>query len=192
MNEMTAEARISVQRRGHENDLKGGHLASGLLADSHTVLVPEAVQELVEDRSEIELLIFDADAHDRTVVERIPPSRIDTFQIGTERNWTVFAIVVLARPAVHSPLRVRLDGCVFDKELIQAGGNLRVVLERLDLVSKDALERPSDSVFDVVQQREREQRLPVRRDFVLPEAPPIWGICDIVPFCEPCPPDRRP
>jgi hypothetical protein len=185
---VTAEVAVSIQAVDMRTEPWRGHLATGLLLDSDTVLVPAPPDALVDGSVACEVLVLPLPLAAEHRIERLQPQRLDALRVDGPDGPLLAAVIKLAQPSHYSSVLRGYDGCELDAALGRTSNDLWAALVDLGVVGKGTRSGPSESVlrdvpeWELAQWRDRIRTHEVGRL----GAPPANWICFFTPKCHPC------
>ncbi|WP_158845832.1 hypothetical protein [Saccharothrix deserti] len=173
---------MSVQQYGFEDKPWEGHLATGLLVEPGSVLVPDASNGIAEATEGIDLLVLPLPLGESGRVERLVAEQVVFSSTLPDGQGTRFALIRMANDSRHTPTVEEFTECRLTEALEQHGGDLWAALEALGAIPAGTRDAITPELLRQVPAVEAEQRRP---EFEQPgDDPGDGGPCDILPPCK--------
>ncbi|ONI84716.1 hypothetical protein ALI22I_29840 [Saccharothrix sp. ALI-22-I] len=171
---------VSVQVHGFEDKPWEGHLATGVLVEPGSVLVPSAPDGIAEATEGIDLLVLPLPLGEAGRIERLVAERV-VFSVRDSHGGR-FALIRMANDSRHEPTVGEFTGSRLAKALKQHDGDLWAALEALGVIPAGSRDAVTPELLRQVPEVEAAQRRPVFEapdDGLVPVDP-----CDVIPRCK--------
>ncbi|MDG4796877.1 hypothetical protein [Micromonospora sp. WMMD1082] len=185
-NELTDTVVVSMQDRRLGATPVEGHLATGVLGDSGTVVVPAAPARLFDPGVELEALVIPLPLAVHRPIERLDARCLNAHRVGGVDGDAPLAVITLDRPSRHPATLGRFDGPTLARTLDELSGDVWTAFERLGMVEPGLRDGLPAQVWDRLAEVEREQRRTRLRNHRYGTPGDIgFSLCRILCICEP-------
>jgi hypothetical protein len=154
------DLRVSVQTRGARDRVRG-HLATGILADSPVVLVPNLPVRAVDSGHELEVLVIPVPPQTTALIERFIIRKLEVFTLRESPHRLEFAVLYLHGFSRYAAQLSECDPDELGPALEANGGDWWAALTALEIIPPGIEEIP-DELLHKAGEVEREQYRPSR------------------------------
>ncbi len=174
---------VSIQERGFENDPLAGHRATGLLGDSHVVLIPNPPRVLFDPEREYQAVVIPTPLRTDRMIERLNGWCLKGASAG---GGAIAALFTLATPSRYGSMLTGFRADELGRAVERNGGDLWSALESLAIIPPGVREGPGEELLRALPEIERAQRRYRIREHHLnmPGDVASW-LCAVFCVCDP-------
>jgi hypothetical protein len=156
-----AELRISIQARNAQ-DLVAGHLATGVLADSDLVMVPNPQLLVIDEAPDVQALVIPVPVSHEKTIERFDVQYALSMSLRSDPKTPIVLFLKLRQHSIYAPQVKQCRDRALGRELEKNGGNMWAAMETVGMIPTGLREGPSKAELRAAAEAENDQNNAVR------------------------------